>query len=94
MLVENGIVSLERLYELLCKNPRERFGIEPCGAAVFELEVPYTVIPERFVTKGRATPFDGATLGARCIMTVIDDKAVYKAPGLSGCEDNNDFWRI
>ena len=94
MLVENGIVSLERLYELLCKNPRERFGIEPCGAAVFELEVPYTVVPERFVTKGRATPFDGATLGARCIMTVIDDKAVYKAPGLSGCEDNNDFWRI
>ena len=73
-LVEPGILSLEKLVDLLCINPRARFGIthEP-GYTVFEVGTSTTVDPEEFHTKGRSTPFAGDTVRARWLMTCIGD---------------------
>jgi len=77
--VENGILSLNRLIELISLNPRKRFGI-PCGSdfTVWDLSQSYTVDPERFLSKGRATPFAGWTLKGVCKMTVCDGKIVFR----------------
>jgi dihydroorotase len=73
-LVEPGILSLEKLVDLLCINPRARFGItaDP-GYTVFEVGISTTVDPETFFTKGRSTPFAGDTVHARWMMTCIGD---------------------
>ena len=62
-LVKNGIITLERLVELMSENPRKRFGLEggmeAGDIAVFDLEEEYAVDPAEFLSMGRATPFAG-----------------------------------
>ena len=38
----------------------------------------FTVNPEAFLSKGKATPFTGWKLNGECLLTVCDGKAVYK----------------
>ena len=78
-MVQAGVLSMEKLVEVLCVNPRKRFGI-PMGRdfSVWDLGEAYTVDPEEFQTKGRATPFTGHTLRGRCLMTVVDGEVVYQ----------------
>ena len=78
-LVEPGIITLEKLIDLLSNNPRKRFGI-PAGGdyTVWNLSKEFTVDPEKFLSKGKATPFAGWKLKGECLLTVCDGKAVYK----------------
>ncbi|MBQ4327809.1 MAG: dihydroorotase [Clostridia bacterium] len=77
-LVKTGKITMERLCELMCIAPRERFGFKYDNSySVFELETPYTVDPEKFASMGRSTPFTGAELYGRCVLNVIDGKTVY-----------------
>lgn len=80
-LVKPGILSLNKLLELLCVNPRRRFGL-PLGTdySVWDLNAAYTINPEDFLSKGRATPFTGWQVNGKCIATVCDGKLVYAAP--------------
>ena len=79
-LVKNGIITLEKVVDLLCDNPRRRFGLESSGLdfSVWDLNDNYVVDPEKFLTQGRATPFEGSTLSGKCIATVYNNKLVYK----------------
>ena len=78
-LVKPGILSMERLKQLLVTNARERFGI-PLGDSfsIWDLESFEAVDPEKFVSKGKATPFAGLQLYGKCLLTVCDGKIVYK----------------
>ena len=76
-LVKAGVLSLERLIELMSTNPRRRFGIELGNSyTVFDLSKKYTVDPSKFLSMGRATPFEGCELYGECLMTVKDGNAV------------------
>ena len=77
-LVKTGVLSMERVLDLLVYAPRRRFGI-PLGTdfSVWELDTPYTLDPQEFLSLGRATPFAGATLYGRNMLTVKNGKAVY-----------------
>ena len=79
-LVKTGILSLDRLIDLLVRNPRERFGI-PMGSdfTVWDLESEYSIDPSTFVSMGKATPFEGWRVSGRCIATVCDGKLVYNS---------------
>ena len=79
-MVQAGVLSMDKLVEVMCINPRKRFGI-PMGFdfSVWDVGEAYTVDPETFVTMGRATPFTGHTLRGKCLLTVVDGKVVYKA---------------
>ena len=74
-LVKKGILTAEKLVDLLCTNPRARFGItsEP-GFAVFEVNTPYPVDPETFATKGRSTPFAGCELLGSWVLTALGER--------------------
>ncbi len=80
-LVKKGIITLEKLVELMSINPRRRFdltgGIENGDFAVFDLNEEFTVEPERFLSMGRATPFAGHRLFGDAVATYCDGKAVY-----------------
>ncbi len=78
-LVKTGFITLERLVDLLCINPRKRFGI-PMGndITVWDLNKEFTVDPNEFLSMGKATPFLGETLNGVCELTVCNGEIVYK----------------
>ena len=78
-LVKPGILSMERLCQLLVENPRERFGI-PMGQcwSLWDLEEEWAVEPEKFESMGKATPFAGWKLFGKCVLTICDGKIVYQ----------------
>ena len=78
-LVKTGIITLEKLIDLLAINPRKRFNI-PLGKdfSVWNLNEEFTVNPEEFLSKGRATPFEGQRLFGVNLLTVCDGRIVYK----------------
>ena len=80
-LVKPGILSLDKLLELLCVNPRRRFGL-PLGTdySIWDLNAAYPIDPKDFLSKGRATPFAGWQVSGKCIATICDGKLVYAAP--------------
>ena len=80
-LVKPGILSLNKLLELLCVNPRRRFGL-PLGTdySIWDLNAAYPIAPKDFLSKGRATPFAGWQVNGKCIATICDGKLVYVAP--------------
>ena len=76
--VQTGILTMKTLLDLMVYNPRRRFGI-PMGNdfSVWDLHATYRIEPERFRSKGRATPFDGWEVSARNLLTVYNGQAVY-----------------
>ena len=78
-LVKKGVISLEKLIELMALNPRKRFGI-PMGEdfTVWNLEKEVTVDPAEFLSMGKATPFTGWKLNGECVLTVCDGAVVYR----------------
>ncbi len=79
-LVMKNIITLERLVELMSFKPKERFGIDTENDfAVFDISEAYKIDPEDFLSMGRATPFAGREVFGRCLLTVHNEKVVYKA---------------
>ena len=78
MLVKENIISLEALIKLLSDNPKKRFGLKDNGFSVWDLEKQFIVDPKNFISMGKATPFENMTLNAQCVLTVLNDKVVYK----------------
>ncbi len=78
-LVCTGVLDMDRLIDLLVYNPRKRFGI-PLGESfsVWDLDTAFTVDPNEFLTKGRATPLTGMQLLGRNLLTVADGRTVYQ----------------
>ena len=78
-LVKTGVISLEKLIDLMVYAPRKRFNI-PLKAddyCIWDLNREYTVDPEEFLSMGHATPFEGMKLCGRCLLTVCGGKIAY-----------------
>ena len=82
--VKTGVLTLEKLVELMSVRPATRFGVgafleqgQPADLAVFDLSREWVVKPEEFFSKGRATPFAGRTLFGRCVMTLVGGEEVW-----------------
>ena len=86
-LVETGILTLERLTELMSCAPARRFKLpggeikagSPANLAVFDTDTEYTIDPAEFASMGRATPFEGWRVKGKCLMTVCAGRTVWKA---------------
>ena len=84
-LVKPGIITLEKLLELMNTNARKIFGIgtqiavgETADLTVYNLEEEYNIDPATFVSMGRATPFEGNHVFGKCVMTICGGNVVYK----------------
>lgn len=79
-LVTKNIITLDRLVELMSFKPKERFGIDTNNDfAVFDISEAYKIDPKDFLSMGRATPFAGREVFGKCLLTVHNEKVVYKA---------------
>ena len=78
-LVRSGVITLERLVNLMSISPRRRFSL-PVGndVCVFDLSREYTVDPASFVSQGRSTPFAGWKVFGENILTVCGGKTVWR----------------
>ena len=77
-LVKSGVISMERLMELLHDAPCRRFNIPAdTGFTVFDLNDSYRVDPADFLSMGRATPFAGWSVQGRCLLTATGEGAVW-----------------
>ncbi len=84
-LVQKGVITLEKLIELMAINPRKRFGIEGgtsigqrADLTVYDLNCTSRVNPEEFLSKGKSTPFEGFTVQGKCKMTIFGGKIVWQ----------------
>ena len=79
-LVKPGILPLERAVDLLCTNPRKRFGLTlGRDFSVWDLDAESTVDSKEFLSMGKATPFEGWKVSGRCLATIRDGRIVYQA---------------
>ena len=76
-LVKTGIITLEKLIEIMAINPRKRFNIAPNGFTVWDLEKEFTVKTDEFLSMGKATPFENYGLYGVCEMTVMNNQVKY-----------------
>lgn len=77
-LVKKGIITLEKLIELMSINPRRRFGITQTeDICVYDLQSEYKIDPCEFKSKGKSTPFDGMTVSGKNLLTICGGKAVW-----------------
>ncbi|MDE5586241.1 MAG: dihydroorotase [Muribaculaceae bacterium] len=78
-LVKTGIITLRRLVELMCLNPRRIFGLEVNGEAnfaIFDLKREWTVESDNFASMGKATPFDGMKLIGKPYRLIYEGKDI------------------
>lgn len=84
-LVEKGVLTLEELIDCMATNPGRLFGLggtlevgAPADFTVLDLTTSYTIDPENFLSKGKATPFAGWEVRGRAVMTVVGGECVYQ----------------
>ena len=77
-LVQSGVITLEKLIEVMSINPRKIFGLplkEDC--CIFDLKKAYTINPEDFLSMGKSSPFTGDQVFGENLLTVVNGKAVW-----------------
>ncbi len=83
-LVLTGVITLEKLVELMSINPKKRFGIkggtdeaQPADFCVVDLDEEYIINPDEFYSMGKATPFEGYKVKGRIKHTYIKGKKIF-----------------
>lgn len=88
-IVKEGIITLEKLIDLMAIKPRKIFNLpdssingiaegQAADIAVLDLNSNYTIDPNTFKSKGRSTPFAGMNVYGECVLTLVDGKIVYR----------------
>jgi dihydroorotase len=91
-LCHNGEVELGRLLQALTASPAQLLGLPsgrlakgaPADLVLIDLEMPWLVEPERLRSKSKNTPFDGARLQGRALLTIVAGRIVYNYAETSG----------
>ncbi|MBE6573553.1 MAG: dihydroorotase [Ruminococcaceae bacterium] len=80
-LVEKGVITMEKLLELMVINPRKRFGIDSKEGSfsVLSTNRKYTIDPNTFLSMGKSTPFAGKEVKGECLMTVYNRRLVWQS---------------
>ena len=76
-LVKTGIITLEKLVELMAINPRKRFNLQiKEDYSVWNLSSEYVIDSKKFKSKGKSSPFDGLKVYGKRIATIVDNKVL------------------
>jgi dihydroorotase len=84
-LVHAGVISMNRMVELLSPNPARALGLPggtlaegaPADITILAPEASVTVRASAFKSKGRNTPFEGWTLKGGVAATIVGGRVVY-----------------
>ena len=81
-----GIISLERMVDAMSLAPRRLFKMgggviaegERADLLLADLDSCYTVDSQKFLSKGKSTPFEGWKVKGETVMTIYGGKVVYE----------------
>ncbi len=85
-LVKTGMISLERLIDLMAVKPAKLFGLKDVGTiglnqqadfTMIDLNQEYTINEADFLSKGTNSPFIGQSVFGKVMGTYVNGKAVY-----------------
>lgn len=83
-LVKPGVISFERMLELMATTPREIFGIQGglkegdrADLALVNFDAQFVVDSADFLSKGKSSPFTGTKLQGKVVTTIAGGKIVY-----------------
>lgn len=84
-LVKPGVITLEKLIDLMALAPRRRFSIplSEDDFCVYDLSEEYAINPEQFLSQGKATPFTGWKVYGKCLLTVHNGTVVWQDPSVT-----------
>ncbi len=85
-LVKTGLISLERLIEMMSTNPAKILrldvggvGIGDCAdMTVLDLNHEWVINPDDFASKGKNSPFGGYAVTGMVVLTFVNGECVYK----------------
>lgn len=86
-MVASGLMPLERLIECMAITPRKLLGLPEIkienGVVVDDYVVVdpnllYEVVPAKFRSKGKATPYQGNVLKGKILKTIYNGKTIYE----------------
>jgi dihydroorotase len=85
-LVKSGAITLNKLSQLLTKNPKKILGLEDGGIkagfaadlTIVDINKKHRISKLGFVSKGKNTPFDGAEVFGEVRYTIVDGVIKYK----------------
>lgn len=85
-LYHRGLISMDRIVELMSVNPARLLNVEggrlaegvPADVTVIDPEKEWTVHGRDLYTKALFTPFEGVTLKGKAVLTVVDGDIVMK----------------
>ena len=86
-LVDSGVITLDKLIELMSQKPAKLLGLESGNLKVggladitlVDLNKIYKIDAKTFKSKGKNTPFDGWEVKGKVCATVVEGKIKYKA---------------
>lgn len=86
-LVKSGVITLEKLIDVMSVKPREIYSLgtgkiqegEVADLALLDLEKEWVVNPAEFVSMGKATPFENWKLQGKNVLTICEGEIVYEA---------------
>jgi dihydroorotase len=84
-LYHNSSVDLVTLLKAMTANPARLLGLDsgrlaknaPADLVLIDLDTPYVVAPEQLRSRSKNTPFDGARLEGRALLTIVAGAPVY-----------------
>ena len=78
--VKTGIITIEKLIDLMSLNARARFNIQDDNSfSVWNLTDEYEINTNDFLSMGKATPFENHKVNGKCVLTVCNGKIVFKS---------------
>ena len=77
-LVKKGLITFNKLIEVMCENPRKRFKINEKGLIVVNLDNEYIIDSNKFLSKGKSTPFDKESVYGEVLMTILKGETIYE----------------
>ncbi|MCH5224696.1 MAG: dihydroorotase [Muribaculaceae bacterium] len=87
-MVSSGLMSFQRLIEVMALNPCKILGLPKApgveeateaNLTIVNLDEDYVVDPSTFKTMGQATPYEGMTLKGRVVATIYKGNPVYNS---------------
>jgi dihydroorotase len=93
-LVHPGVLTMNRLVELLSVNPARVLGVpggslgegQPADITLLAPEAPVTIRAAALRSKSKNTPFDGWTLKGAVAATIVEGRVVFVNPDVRGTE--------
>ncbi|WP_105956564.1 dihydroorotase [Apilactobacillus quenuiae] len=87
--VKSGLVNMQTLINWMSKNPAQQFNIDageikvgaPANLTIMNLDDPYRIDVNTFLSKGKNSPFIGEKVYGKTMATFVDGKLAYESGG-------------